>query len=317
MDNDIKIGVAIPCFMGGEKAIQVVKDCIEFADSIVFVDDACPLKTGKALRSQINSSKLHIIYNKSNMGVGGSTKKGFYWLLGQGCKIILKIDADGQMDPKDIPKFVRPLINNECEATKGNRFTDLEQLLQMPKIRLIGNALLSYITKLTTGYWDLFDPTNGFIAFKSEVLKNIDLYKTDNRFFFETDLLFRCSLKNIFIKNVSIDVNYSNNFSSLNPLYQFPIFLIKHIKVLFKRIFYQYYILDFNQGSIDLILFFFTGLLALIIGLSSVYKSNITGVLTSAGSASLFTILSVICIQLLLSFIYYDCTTRLLFKIKR
>ena len=96
----------------------------------------------------------------------------------------------------------------------------------MPKIRLVGNTL-SYMTKFSTGYWEIFDPTNGFIAFKSEVLRNIDLRKTDDKYFFETDILFRCGLKNIKIKNIEVDISYKDIYSSLNPINELPRFLVK------------------------------------------------------------------------------------------
>ena len=124
----------------------------------------------------------------------------------------------------------------------------------MPKIRLIGNTFLNYLCKFSTGYWEISDPTNGFIAFSKDKLKEVDLRKTDNRFFFETDVLFRCSLKNISIKNVSIDANYLNHYSSLSPIKEIIPFFIKNIKLLLKRIFYQYFLFDFNVGSIELVL---------------------------------------------------------------
>ena len=308
------IGVAIPCYMSGKQAIKTVQQTLKFADYIVAIDDACPINTGKLIKSYVNSEKLYIIYNKVNQGVGGATKLGFDWLMKNNCDIILKIDSDGQMNPADIPKMCEPIIKQRCEATKGNRFTNLDKISRIPKIRLIGNIALSFITKLSTGYWELFDPTNGFIVFRKDVLERINLSKTDNRYFFETDLLFRCALKNIYIKNIEIDPIYNNVHSSVNPIKEFPNFFIKHIKLIFKRIFYQYIVLDFNPGSIELILSVFAGFYAIFLGLISVYKSNSTGILTSAGTVSLFTISMIICVQLLVSFLYYDCTIRLLFR---
>lgn len=314
MTNNFKVGVVIPCYMGGNVTIQMVTQVIKYADIVLLVDDCCPLDTGNKLLKKNLSPKIHVIHNKRNLGVGGATKQGFKWLLEQKCEVILKIDADNQMNPADIPKMVAPILNKECEATKGNRFTNLENLLNMPKIRLVGNTLLSYITKLSTGYWEIFDPTNGFIAFRSDVLRNIDIKKTDDMYFFETDILFRCSLKNILIKNIEVDISYKDIYSSLNPIKELPIFLVKNIKLIFKRIIYQYFLLDFNHGSIDLLLSFSTGLIGLSIALYSLYNSYNDNVYASAGTVSLFTIFTIISLQLFLSFIYYDCSTKVLFR---
>jgi len=309
-----KVGVVIPCYIGGDVTIQMVSQVIKYADLVVVVDDCCPLNTGNKLLKKNISPKVNVIHNKQNMGVGGATKRGFEWLLDHDCEIIIKIDADNQMKPEEIPKMIEPILNKECEATKGNRFTNPGNLLEMPKIRLIGNTLLSYMTKFSTGYWEIFDPTNGFIAFKSEVLRNIDLRKTDDKYFFETDILFRCGLKNIKIKNIEVDISYKDIYSSLNPIKELPRFLVKNLKLTIKRIIYQYYLLDFNAGSIELILSFLSALLSGGIALYSLYQSYFANVYASAGTVGLFTIFTIISLQLFLSFIYYDCSTKVLFR---
>jgi len=115
-------------------------------------------------------------------------KSGFIYALKFNPEIVIKIDSDGQMDPVLIPKLIEPLLEGTSELTKGNRFTNPKSIKKMPIIRIIGNIGLGFITKLSTGYWELFDPTNGFIAFKASTLKKIRLKKTDDRYFFESDL---------------------------------------------------------------------------------------------------------------------------------
>ncbi|MEX5669547.1 glycosyltransferase family 2 protein, partial [Pseudomonas neuropathica] len=73
-------------------------------------------------------------------------------------EIIVKVDGDGQMDPSLIPHFIEPIVSGQADYTKGNRFFDLESVRSMPKMRLFGNAVLSFMTKMSSGYWDLFDP---------------------------------------------------------------------------------------------------------------------------------------------------------------
>src|SRR5690606_11392859 len=97
----------------------------------------------------------------TNLGVGGAVMTGYLTALADGMDIIVKVDGDNQMDPALIPDFIAPILAGEADYTKGNRFFDLEEIRAMPKLRLFGNALLSFMTKLSAGYWDIFDPTNG------------------------------------------------------------------------------------------------------------------------------------------------------------
>ncbi len=304
------IGVVIPCYLGGEKTLQLISEILLYANKIVLVDDQCPLKTGKKILESDLANKVHVIFNSRNLGVGGSTKKGFKWLIDQNCSIILKMDADYQMYPSDIPRMCEPIIRKECESTKGNRFFNIDNLLKMPKIRLLGNTFLNYLSKFSTGYWEISDPTNGFLAFNLETLKKINFYKTDNRYFFETEILFRCSIKNINIKNVSVEANYENHFSSLSPFREIIPFFFKNIRLLLKRIIYQYFLLDFNIGSIQLLFTIIFSCSSFLLGWYLFFKSYITYELSSPGIVGIFIILSIFSLQFLLAFLNYDSSLR-------
>lgn len=102
---------------------------------------------------------------------------GYRMAIDEGMDIIVKIDGDGQMDPSLIPFFVGPIIRGEADYTKGNRFFRLDKISAMPKIRLFGNAVLSFMTKISSGYWNLFDPTNGYTAIHANVAKNLPFEK--------------------------------------------------------------------------------------------------------------------------------------------
>ena len=306
------IWVVIPCFKGGEITKMVISEVLDYADHVVLVDDSCPFLTGQHVLKQIKNPKLEVLFNLTNKGVGYSTKKGIKCLLEKKCDLILKIDADGQHDPREIYSMCKPIIEGKCEATKGNRFGNIDNLFKIPKIRLLGILVLSFITKLSTGYWDLFDPTNGLICFQREVLHDINLNKINDRYFFETDLLFRCSLNNVKVKTVKTKINYSSTISSLNPIKEIPIFFIKHIQIGIKRIIYQYFIIDFNPGSLEIILSILMSIISISIVITSRYKSAMYDIPISPGVSSLITITSLMAFQLLISFIYYDCTYRVL-----
>tara|TARA_Y100000589_G_C27197333_1_gene647539 strand:+ start:5516 stop:6463 length:948 start_codon:yes stop_codon:yes gene_type:complete len=308
------VGCIIPCFKGNNKTITVIKDALKFVDYVVLIDDLCPNKIGEIASKQIKSNNLIIIKNIKNLGVGGSVKRGIEYLLSNNCDIILKIDADGQINPKLIPKIIEPIVNGTSEAVKGNRFTSLEDVLSMPKIRIIGNLGLSFLNKISTGYWELFDPTNGFIAFSSKTLKKIRLNKVDNRYFFESDLLFQCSLANVYFKQLPMESIYGDEISSLKPLKEISKFAWKHFLNTFKRIIYQYFILDFNAGSLDLLGCLSTGTITSIYYLYIKYIGLEKGFNATPAQANILAILIILTFQLILAFIYYDSTQKPLLR---
>ena len=310
----LKIIAVMPCYKSSEIAPLIAKDVIKFVDKLICVDDFCPDSTGEKVRNFVRSDKLDFIFHDFNKGIGGAMKRGYSYALKFEPEIIIKIDSDGQMDPYLIPKLIEPIIKGSYELTKGNRFTNPKSIRKMPLIRLIGNVGLGFITKLSTGYWELFDPTNGFIALRSEVLNEISLEKVDNGYFFETDLLFRCSLSNILISEIAMEAVYANEKSNLNPLKEFFRFLYKHINIFFKRFTYQYFLLDFNPGSLRLCLGFILGVFSLFIGIRSFTYYGSQNLETPLGIQILFLATSLICNQLVISFIYYDVSQKPLLR---
>ena len=311
----LKVGCAIPCFRGGEETIRVIKSALNFVDFIILVDDNCPLHTGKKVDEIfMNSEKVVVIYNKFNIGVGGSTKKAFKILQQKKCQIIIKLDADGQINPELIPSLIKPLIEGEFDAAKGNRFSSLDHVLSMPIVRVVGNLGLSFMNKLSTGYWELFDPTNGFIAFKTSSLKKIRIDKVDNRYFFESDLLFQCSLQNICFTQLQMQSVYAGEYSSLKPIREIFRFGKKHFINFFKRLIYQYFLLDFNIGSLELLTGSTTLLILFCVGLRVYLNGIFKNQFATPGEANLISLLSIITTQLFIGFLYYDATQQPLIR---
>ena len=310
-----RIGCIMPCYLGGATTIKTCVEVLKYVDYLVLVDDKCPNKTGeKVLQLLQHDERLKVVFNEHNMGVGASCKIGFKFLLQLDAEIIVKIDADGQMDPRLIPNLIQPILEGKSQAVKGNRFTSLDHLNSMPLIRLWGNLVLSFLNKLSSGYWELFDPTNGFIAFKGQVISRIPVDKLDNRYFFESDLLFRCSIENIVFSQLPMPSQYFGEVSSLRPLSEISRFSKRLICNFFKRICFQYYLLDFNIGSLELLgaLIVFVSLL-----LNCLYvflKGVLLHEYATPGEANLIGILSVFLMQLVLGFLYFDATQKPLMR---
>ena len=309
----LTIGV-IPCYKNPIKAIDVVNECFKYLDLIICVDDCCPLNTGKEIENNFDDKKIIVLYHEKNKGVGGAMKTGIKYALELGAKIIVKIDSDGQMSPDLIPSLINPIKSGKADFTKGNRFRDPNVIFKMPTLRFIGNFFLSFLTKLSTGYWELFDPTNGFLALRSNVLRDISLEKIDNGYFFETDLLFRCALCNVLISEIPMEASYEDEKSSLSPFKEFFRFLYKHMNIFFKRLAYQYFLLDFNPGSLSLCLAIIFGSVAFFVGLKSFLFYGKLNIETPLGSQILFLATSLICNQLFISFIYYDASQKPLLR---
>jgi len=190
----MKTCVIIPCYKVKDKILKVVQSIPDTVDHIFVIDDCCPEKSGQYLLEHSHDSRLQVFFHDENKGVGGAVKTGFHHALKNNCDVAIKIDGDGQMNPALIPKFLNPITSNYADYSKGNRFFKIKYLKQMPAARLIGNAGLSFISKLSTGYWNVMDFTNGYIAIRCDILQYMDLDDIDNRYFFETDMLYQLGI---------------------------------------------------------------------------------------------------------------------------
>ena len=128
---------------------------------------------------------MKVVWHEKNQGVGGASATGFRLALQEGAGIVVKLDGDGQMDPCLLPRFLNPILAGRADYCKGNRFFTVEAVQSMPKPRLLGNAVLSFVTKLSSGYWNIFDPTNGYVAIHARVLAELPLEKLHHGYFFE------------------------------------------------------------------------------------------------------------------------------------
>lgn len=190
--DNLKVAVVIPCYKVTPMVLKVIEEIPGCVRTIYVVDDACPWQSvDNIIKKECTDNRVRILKNEINKGVGGAVKRGYLEAIKDMQDIVVKIDADGQMDPKLINAFILPIVNNTADYTKGNRFYDLESLKQMPKIRIFGNAIVSFLNKFASGYWSIFDPTNGYTAVDVNILKLLPLDKISNRFFFESDMLFR------------------------------------------------------------------------------------------------------------------------------
>lgn len=177
------IAVIIPTYKARNHVLTVIDNIGPEVLRIYVVDDCCPDATGAFVKANCKDRRVTVIKHNENQGVGGAVITGYKAAIEDGMRILVKIDSDGQMDPSLIMDFVTPIINAEADYTKGNRFFDLEKIRSMPYVRLFGNAVLSLLCKLSSGYWNIFDPTNGYTAIHANVASHLPFNKISKRFF--------------------------------------------------------------------------------------------------------------------------------------
>ena len=301
-----RISVVIPSYKVINHIIEVIDGIGPEVNRIYVVDDCCPDGTGAFVLSHSKDSRVVVIFHEENQGVGGAVMTGYRAAIHDGMDVVVKVDGDGQMDPALIPSFVAPILAGEADYTKGNRFFDLEEIRAMPKARIFGNAVLSFMTKISTGYWDLFDPTNGYTAIHSDVARHLPFDKISRRYFFETDMLFRLNTLRAVVVDVPMDAQYGDEVSNLKVSKIVGEFLVKHARNFTKRIFYNYYLRDMSLASIELPLGAFLFLSGSGFGVYHWIYSLQQGIATPVGTVMLAALPILMGAQLLLAFLGYD-----------
>jgi glycosyltransferase involved in cell wall biosynthesis len=302
----MKIAVIIPCYKVKEHIVELLQKLTMYDYQIYVIDDKCPENSGKIVEQTIKHPLVKVIYNDKNLGVGGAVKRGYQEALKDGCEVFVKLDGDGQMDPKLISGLISPILRKETDVSKGNRFYNINTVIKMPFLRLFGNSALSFINKMVNGYWKIMDPTNGFIAIHKSALLLLPLNKIDNRYFFESDLLFRLGTIRAVVQDFSMDAKYANEKSGLSiwkVLFEFP---PKYLTRFIKRIFYTYFIRDFNVGTIELIFGNILVFFGIIFGGIKWFIGVREQIVTPTGTVMIAVLPIILGFQLILSFINYD-----------
>ena len=301
-----QIAVVIPCFRVATHILDLIVRIGPEVDRILIVDDACPEGSGRLVAAQCTDPRVEVIFHDVNRGVGGAVMTGYRHALAQGADVIVKLDGDGQMDPGLMPGFLAPLLAGEVDYTKGNRFYDLRYISRMPALRLAGNAMLSFMAKFSTGYWDIFDPTNGYTAISRRAAALLPFDRISERYFFESDMLFRLGTFRAVVRDIPMDAHYGEEVSNLRIGKVLHEFLFKHALNAMKRVFYNYFLRDVSVASLELL----AGSTLLLFGVTyggwHWWQSLATGQTAATGVIMLAAMPVLIGLQLLLAFLAYD-----------
>ena len=304
-----RIAVVIPCFRVADHILDVIRRIGPEVWRIYVVDDDCPDGIADLVEASAPDARVRVVRNSVNLGVGGAVMAGYKVALEDGANIMVKIDGDGQMDPALLPKFVAPILSGQADYTKGNRFFDLASLRGMPRLRLFGNAVLSLMAKFSTGYWNLFDPTNGYTAIDARVVSWLPLDSISKRYFFETDMLFRLNTLRAAVLDVPMDARYGDEKSSLKIRKILGEFLWRHLRNTSKRIFYNYFLRDMSAASVELVIGTLLMIFGGVWGVTRWLEAGRLGVAAPLGTIMLAALPVLVGTQLLLGFLAYDVSS--------
>lgn len=300
------IAVVIPAFKCKDTIMSVLEGIGPEVDSIIVVEDACPDASGEFVVASTDDARVEVLFHECNKGVGGAVVTGMKHAIAIGSSIVVKVDSDGQMNTALIPNFIQPILSGRSDYVKGNRFFNVEDLSSMPAVRLIGNAGLSFLSKMSSGYWSLMDPTNGYFAIHTKVLETLPLGRLSERYFFESDMLFQLSTVRACISEVAIESVYGSEVSGLSPLRSLFEFPFLHANRFAKRFFYNYLLRGFNAATLMSIFGAFLFVFGVLFGGAQWYESFTSGELATTGTIMIAVLPVVLGFQLLLSAVQYD-----------
>lgn len=305
MYKDRRVAVVIPAFNAARHIAHVVRGIPSFIDHIIVVEDGGTDDTGKIVQELIEP-RLTVVHHAVNQGVGGAMVSGFRAAMEHLADMVVKMDADGQMDPAFLPALLDPLVSEDYLYTKGNRFLCEEHVRAMPRIRLAGNFCLTFLSKLASGYWHVFDPVNGYTAIATTMLRKLPLHRLARGYFFESDMLIQLNVFRARVKDIAIPPRYGDEHSSMHlsrVLVTFPLYLFKGF---WYRIYERHVLREFSPVAVfwilgSLLLTWGTGF-----GAYTWFKSYWTGHVSTTGTVMLSVLPFILGFQLVLQAILIE-----------
>jgi dolichol-phosphate mannosyltransferase len=301
----VSIAVVIPAYRVASHIGHVIRGLPDWIDHIIVVDDQSADGTAEAALA-VGDPRLHLERRETNGGVGAATKTGYRVAIRLGADVVVKMDGDNQMDPTQLRSLISPILRGHSDYTKGNRFRHKPGLRVMPFMRRIGNLALSFLAKLASGYWNIFDPTNGYTAIRQEVLLLLPLDEVADRYFFEISMLMNLNLVDASVRDVSMPSRYGDENSSLRIRQVLASFPIKLARAIVWRIWNKYFIYDFTAAS----LFIVSGVSLVVTGAfngaSYWSRSLATGVPATSGQVMLSVLPLLVGFELLLQAFVID-----------
>lgn len=203
MYKNHKIGVVVPAYNEETQIGKVISTMPDYIDKIIIVDDCSKDKTSEVVKEHDKGgNRVVLIKHKENQGVGGAIATGYKWARDNDIDLATVMAGDAQMDPRDLPNLLDPVIEDKCDYSKANRLASGEAYKKIPKIRYFGNSILSLLTKIASGYWHVADSQTGYTVINKKALKAIDWDKMFKRYGQPNDLLVKLNVHNFRVMDV-------------------------------------------------------------------------------------------------------------------
>jgi len=300
-----RVCVVIPAYRAARTIRTVLVGLPSFVQHVIVVDDASDDETSKAA-NDVGDARLVLLRHEVNQGVGGATWSGYQEAIRLKADIVVKMDSDGQMDPAWLVPLIMPVWTGRADYAKGNRFLHSRELDAMPLLRRVGNTGLSFLVKIASGCWGVFDPANGYTAISTHALRHLDSKRVGRRYFFETSLLIELGLARAVVEDVHIPARYGNEASGLSEvgiLLQFPPRLFAAAA---RRIWIQHLVRDFGLLAVFLITGLCLATFGAAFGSYHWYHSLIAGVGAPGGTVMIAALCLVLGLQCLLQAVLLD-----------
>jgi glycosyltransferase involved in cell wall biosynthesis len=301
----MEVAIVIPCYRVARHIAGVIQSIPSRFGLIICVDDGSPDDTAKVIEA-LGDPRVTLLRRPQNGGVGAAVKTGYAEALRQGAQIIVKMDGDGQMSADDLDELIAPLRDGTADYAKGNRFVDVAALQRMPRVRLFGNAALSLLGKASSGYWNVLDVTNGYTAIRAEALRQLDLARLSDRYFFETSVLIELNILRARVADVEMQARYGDEKSSMSlmrVLLSFPALLLRGT---LRRFYWRYLIEDFGAVSVCVLAGLPLVLFGTVFGLWHWWQSIQEHVPATAGTVFVAALPVILGFQLLLAAVLLD-----------
>jgi glycosyltransferase involved in cell wall biosynthesis len=268
------VGVVVPAYNEERQIGTVLETMPKFVDHIIVVDDRssdATLERCREWQARLGR-RLTVIEQPKNLGVGAAITTGYRSCVDLGIDVVAVMAGDGQMDPNDLLLIIEPVVSGKADYSKGNRLFTGEAWRKTPPVRYLGNAFLSMLTKIASGYWHVADSQSGYTAISRQALLALDLDRLYPSYGYPNDLLIRLNINNFRVADVPVHPRYGiGERSSMNIFKVIPTVSLLLWRGFFYRLLVKYVVKDFHP----LVFFYFFGIAFLVVG-------TVLGVLESA-----------------------------------
>jgi glycosyltransferase involved in cell wall biosynthesis len=299
-----KIGVVVLAHNEENHIKDTIETLPDFVDKIYVIDDGSTDKTSEIVKT-LTDQRIHLLPHEINKGPGAALVTGYKAAVKEEMDVIVKMDGDNQMDPEQLPNLLEPIIEGKADYTKGNRLLSPEYRSGMSKWRFFGNSMLTFLTKIGSGYWQMMDPQNGYTVTSRSVLERISLEPIYPYYGYLNDILVKLNVYGYRVVDIVMPARYGRERSSI----KYSKYIVKVSWMLLRDFFWRlkmkYVILSFHP----LVLFYMLGIVLAPIGLfgglfTLYYKFVIGGGLFVRGALSL--LVFIIGVQFLLFAMLFD-----------